>query len=84
MTSTPHPHTDCTACQAREAEARERRDAEAEAGERVYRDNRQRITDLEYGIDAALEEIADMDEGSDPRKVIETVRQYLATYRAIH
>jgi hypothetical protein len=84
MTSTPHPHTDCATCQAREAEARERRDAEAEAGERVYRDNRQRITDLEYGIDAALEEIADMDEGSDPRKVIETVRQYLATYRAIH
>lgn len=84
MDSTPHPHNHCAACQASEAEARERRDAEAEAGERVYRDNQQRIINLEYGIDAALEEIAGMDEESDPRKVIETVRHYLATYRAIH
>ncbi|MCZ4510429.1 hypothetical protein O3Q52_19995 [Streptomyces sp. ActVer] len=83
MTSTPHPHNDCPDCRTRETEARERREADAEAAERSHRDNRQRISDLEYGIDAALEEIAGMDEGSDPRKVIETVRHYLATYRAI-
>lgn len=83
MISTPHPHNDCSDCRTREAEARERRDAEAEAIERVYRDNRQRISNLEYGIDAALEEIAGMDEDSDPQKAIETVRHYLTTYRAI-
>jgi hypothetical protein len=82
MTSTPHPHNDCSACRTREAEAREGREAAAEANERSQRDNRQRITGLEYGIDAALEEIAGMDEDSDPQAVIAAVRDYLTTYRA--
>ncbi|MEV4041447.1 hypothetical protein [Streptomyces sp. NPDC049744] len=83
MTSTPHPHIDCPACRARNADAREDRESAGDANERLHRDSRRRIADLEYGIDAALAEIADMDDDSDPRKVVRNIRHYLATYRAV-
>lgn len=81
--STQHPADDCPDCQAqaRDAEDRERREAAAEADERLYRSYQQRISNLEYGIDAAIETINDMDEDSDPRTVLDTVRHYLTSYR---
>lgn len=81
MSTAPHPTDDCPICQTIEAEAREAREAAAETDERLYRHYRQRISNLEDGINAALETIDDMHEGSDPRQVIETVRHYLTAYR---
>lgn len=81
MTSAPHPADDCPICQTLDAEAQAHREAADEESERIYRGYTQRISNLEYGIDAALEEITDMDEDSDPQEVIKRVRHWLTTYR---
>ena len=64
-------------------EAREAHESAAETAERLYRSYQQRISNLEDGIDAALETIADIHEDSDLTQVIETVRHYLTTYRDV-
>lgn len=61
-------------------DAREAAEAAAEADENLHRRYTQRIADLEYGIDAALDAMSDLD-GADLDQAIANVRQMLTTYR---
>ncbi|MCX4571585.1 hypothetical protein OOK48_35280 [Streptomyces viridodiastaticus] len=81
-----HQPDDCPMCGindaiGREAEANEAAEEAAERAEREYQGYKQRIANLEYGIDAALEQIADVHDGSDLAAVLEDVRHFLTTYR---
>ncbi|MCZ4602929.1 hypothetical protein O3S80_03910 [Streptomyces sp. Lzd4kr] len=68
--------TDTTAFDAREAA-----EAAAEADENLHRRYTQRIADLEYGIDAALDAMSDLDDDADLEQAFAKVRQTLTAYR---
>lgn len=57
------------------------REAAAEADENLHRRYVQRIADLEYGIDAALDTMSDLDDDTDLAQVFAKVRQTLTSYR---
>ncbi|MGW3144849.1 hypothetical protein ACWDG1_09240 [Streptomyces sp. NPDC001177] len=62
-------------------DTREAAELAAETTEQSFRHLEQRIRDLEYGMDAALDVTSDLDDDSDLKRVIEKARQMLATYR---
>ncbi|MFF7130382.1 hypothetical protein [Streptomyces sp. NPDC008240] len=62
-------------------DTRESNEAAAEADENLHRRYEQRIADLEYGIDAALDAMSDLDDGTDLAQAIANARQMLTAYR---
>lgn len=62
-------------------DTREAAEAAAEADENLHRRYKQRIADLEYGIDAALDAMSDLDDDTDLADVFAKVRQMLTSYR---
>ncbi|MGY5048290.1 hypothetical protein ACWDE0_22060 [Streptomyces sp. 900105755] len=62
-------------------DAREAAELAEDAAQQDFQRLEQRIRSLEYGIDAALDAMSDLDDGTDPEQVIASVRSLLTTYR---